>query len=934
MDEASVPGLGDFVVARRLAMGLSQQELARLARVSIGTLRDLEQGRTQQPRASFLARVATALATDLPSPQLFAREGGPDGLWIQVIGPLRAWRHGQALALGPPQQRLVLGLLAARAGTEVLCRELVEALWGDAPPAAAVNQVQAYVGRLRQILDTGRGQRDPDGVLVSTGNSYRLQVDPAQLDWFAFRARVARARSATSPRAACEHYEEALALRNGEPLADLSRLSDSTPVVVLRRELGQVVGEYANVALAADRTDRALPYMWDWVGREPLNEDAHALLMRVLVAQAQSATALRVYDELRDRLETQLAIRPDARLSELYAQVLRARKTGEETPSAWTGEPGAAGAGPVPRQLPAPVRGFVGRADQLATLSELLAEPDPAGGRTVVISAIDGAAGIGKSALAVHWAHQVVDHFPDGQLYVDLRGFDPTAAPLSTAEAIRGFLDALHVPAERRPAGVRAQVALYRDLLVDRRVLVVLDNARDSAQVRPLLPANPGCMALVTSRRRLTSLATGEGAVPVTVNLLNDVDARQLLSMRLGPTRMAAEVEVIDELLRRCAGLPLALTIAAARGSASPRLPIAALVAQLRDNRQQLDALSTGEPRSDLRSLFHSSYLHVRPTARRLFRLLGPFAGPDISLPAAASLAGIPRPRAQAALVELCDARLLTQREPRRFVLHDLLRTYAAELAEAHETMADREAATDRGFNHYLHSLHAVDRLRYPSSHPIVSAELLPGVSPEKFIDPRRALEWCQGERGVITALLGQAAEADPDRYLSGDCWYLWLYFHLWAHPHDLAEARRVVATASRLVEDGSVDTAHPDGDIRDRHRQLVVRGQARGEDAAKAYCLFGLVRFLNRQGRNELARQFAQRALDWFRETQDRAGAALALDQLGRLHLVLGEPDRAVAAYRRALELCRELGEPMGEASAADGLGLARMRLRGLRGS
>jgi DNA-binding SARP family transcriptional activator/transcriptional regulator with XRE-family HTH domain/tetratricopeptide (TPR) repeat protein len=964
MNEAPDPDLGASVRAHRLAIRLSQQDLARLAEISVGALRDLEQGRTRRPRESVLARLDAVLGgslgvPDRASPPRVELPGqhdprpaaGTQGLWLRVLGPLGGWRDGVALTLGPPQQRAVLGMLALRAGTAVHRQELVDAVWGDDPPAAAINQVQAYVGRLRQILDAGRGHRDPDGLLLSAGTSYRLRVDAGELDWLAFRRMLAQATRYVATGdllAGSEQYEQALALWHGDPLDDIDSMRRGTAVAALRRAWSAAVAGYANVALHAGRPATVLPYLWALVEQEPLDENAHALLMRALVGSAKPAAALEVFAAIRDRLGTQLGIRPGRQLAELHVRILReelpdpgaaaspvpavdpAAGPGPGTGTGSGADPGTPD-GPLPRQLPAPVRGFVGRTAELATLTGLLlGRRDPAGGQTVVISAIDGTAGIGKTALAIHWAHQVVDRFPDGQLYVDLRGFDPTAPPPSTAEVIRGFLDALHVPAERMPAGVDAQIALYRSLLAERRMLVVLDNARDSSHVRPLLPANPQCLALVTSRRRLTSLSVAEGAHLVTIDPLRDTEARQLLSVRLGARRMADEGLVIDELVHLCAGLPLALSIAAARGSTNPNVPIGALVAQLRDSSQQLDTLSTGEAGTDLRSLFGSSYQHLSQPARRVFRLLGPLPGPEVSLPVAASLAGVGVPHARAALDELCTANLLTERAPGRFVMHDLLRTYAAELADRCDSEQERAAATGRVFNHYLNSLQAVDQLRYPQCKPIMSAVVLPGVSPEQFMDPDQALAWCQDERGAISALLGQSAAADPDGYLRGDRWYLWLYFHLWAHWHDLAEARRVVLTANGRPGEPGVPAARPGtaADGRLTYRHLVIEAQGRGEPTAAAYCLFGLMQMMSRQGRDECALSFARRALDWFATIGDRPGQALTLHQIGRFCLALDRPGEAATSCQRALSLYRELGDPVGEAAAAVGLGLAGVGL------
>jgi tetratricopeptide (TPR) repeat protein len=361
-------------------------------------------------------------------------------------------------------------------------------------------------------------------------------------------------------------------------------------------------------------------------------------------------------------------------------------------------------------------------------------------------------------------------------------------------------------------------------------------------------------------------------------------------------------------------------------------VPIAALVTQLRDTGQQLDALSTGDAASDLRTLFQSSYRHLSPPAQRLFRRLGPFPGPDISLPVAASLAGIPPRLTRVALEELCTAHLLTERAPHRYVLHDLLRTYATEQAEQHDDETSRRAATDRLFNHYLHCLRAADRLRYPGCPPILSVPLLPGVVPEEFTDPDSALAWCQGERGVLTAMLGHVAETAPEEYIDVRRWGVWLYFHLWGRGDDLAEARRVVLTATRPAGGAGVPAAELDGsrsgDTRYRYRQLVRLGQERGEHTARAYCLFGLVQILERQGRRTSARGFAELALESFQAIGDQAGVALALNQIGRLDILLDRPDEAVAVFRRTMELCRELSNEAGEASAAVGLGLAGHRL------
>jgi hypothetical protein len=347
-----------------------------------------------------------------------------------------------------------------------------------------------------------------------------------------------------------------------------------------------------------------------------------------------------------------------------------------------------------PRQLPADTAGFTGRGPELLELGRLLSQS----GRppAVVISAIAGTAGTGKTTLAVHWAHRVAGRFPDGQLYVNLRGFHPTGTPVTPAEAIRGFLDALGIPPQRIPTSLDAQAALYRSLLAERRMLIVLDNAACSEQVRPLLPASPTCLVLVTSRHHLTSLTVLEAAHPITLDLLSTTEARQLLAQRLGADRVEAEPHAVEQIITGCARLPLALAIVAARAATHPRFPLATIAVQLRQTRSRLDALTGDEPATDLRAVFSWSYHTLSAEAARLFRLAGLHPGPDISTPAVASLAGLPPPHVPPLLAELTGAHLLTEHTPGRYSLHDLLRAYATEQAHHHDSEKQHHAATTR----------------------------------------------------------------------------------------------------------------------------------------------------------------------------------------------------------------------------------------------
>jgi len=482
---------------------------------------------------------------------------------------------------------------------------------------------------------------------------------------------------------------------------------------------------------------------------------------RALLTQEQLAERAGLGVRTIRRMESSGSRRPRGDSMRLMADALGL--TGQE----WellTAAARPASAPSVPHQLPADVAGFVGRADHLARLNAVLDATARAQPTAVVISAILGTAGVGKTALAVHWAHQVRGRFPDGQLYVNLRGFGPTGRAMAPAEAVRGLLDAVGVPAARIPPGLDAQAALYRSVMDGKRVLVVLDNARDAGQVRPLLPGTPTAAVLVTSRSRLTSLVAAQGAHPLTLDLLSADEARQLLTGRLGAGPVAAEPEAVAEIVDRCARLPLALAIAAARAIQSDS-PLTTLAAELAKDGERLDALDAGDPVSEMRAVFSWSYTPLGPGAARLFRLLGLHPGPDVSTAAAASLAGIRPPQARRLLAELARASLLTERGPDRYAVHDLLRVYAADLVPACESDDQRHAAIGRLLDHYLHSAHAAVQLLEPHRDPGTPALTTPAsaVIPEHPADRDAALAWLTAEQAVLLAAVRQAGETGFD---------------------------------------------------------------------------------------------------------------------------------------------------------------------------
>lgn len=587
----------------------------------------------------------------------------------------------------------------------------------------------------------------------------------------------------------------------------------------------------------------------------------------------------------------------------------------------------------VPRQLPAGTRHFTGRDAELRALTRLLGQADGARG-TLVISAIQGTAGIGKTALAVRWAHQAASHFPDGQLYVNLRGFDPAGSAMSRAEAIRGFLDAFEVPPERIPVGLDAQVGLYRSLTAGRRVLVVLDNARDADQVRPLLPGGATCLVVVTSRNRLTGLVAAQGARPLTLDLLGDDDARALLLEHIDSERADAEPEALTEIITLCAGLPLALSIAAARAVIHPEFPLTVPAEELRNAHTDLEVFGTGDGSVDVRAVFDWSYRRLRPDAARLFRLLGIHSGPDITTAAAASLAGVPMKSARRLVSELDRTHLLQELSPGRFAFHDLLRAYARQRSTTLDTGPQRHAATGRMLDHYLHTAHAAARLLHPRRLPVALAVHREGVTPERFADLPAALAWFDHEHAVLMAAI-QVAAAEHPTHTWQLAWTLGEFFERRGHWHDNATTNES-ALSSTLKHGDRLGRAHAHRGLGRAYPWLGRYDEAR-EHFESAIDLFTEIGDPHGLGHThvELSWLFehqdlctesirnSTRALALFDALGDRTGRAAALCRTAFDHTALGNHHDAFAHCQEALGLCRELGNRRSESHALSILGV-----------
>ncbi|WP_234312069.1 BTAD domain-containing putative transcriptional regulator [Streptomyces griseus] len=631
---------------------------------------------------------------------------------FEVLGPLRVCEGGRELDLGFPQQRALLGLLLVRVGRPVPAGEMVDVLWPERPPVSAPNVVRRYVGALRRLLEPGLPPRAPGRRLLRRAGGCLLAADEDEVDLLRFRGLAKRGKRAAAtgrPEVALRHFVEALGEWRGPVAMGIpSSVREHAVFAAVERELVHTTVMAADVALLCGRTEPVLPRLRRAVELDPLNESLHARLVMALAACGLQAEALAAYEGVRRLLAEELGVSPGGELAAAHTRVLRQelRPVGlAPGPRTWTARCAESQASQVsepvvrPAQLPPDLPVFTGRQGELSSLLEVTGVAAGSAGAPATVL-IGGMAGIGKTTLAVRWAHEVADRFPDGQLLVELRGFAPSRTPVEPAEALRGMLAALGVPAGRLPGGLDALAGLYRSVLSGRRLLVLLDDASDTDQVRPLLPASPGCLTLVTSRNGLPGLVAS-GAHPLRLDLPSAADARAVLALRVGRERLAAEPAAADEIVERCGRLPLALAIVAARATARPGFPLAAIAAELRESRGSLDAFAGPVGAADARLAFASSYRCLPPESARLFRLLSLHPGPDLTPDTAAALAGLPIRAARLILDDLAEAHLVTEHAPGRYAPHDLLRVFATELAQTYDSLTDRQSARQRLSDHF-----------------------------------------------------------------------------------------------------------------------------------------------------------------------------------------------------------------------------------------
>ncbi|WP_432899057.1 AfsR/SARP family transcriptional regulator [Micromonospora matsumotoense] len=859
-------------------------------------------------------------------------------LRIAVLGPLEVERDGVTVPLGPRQAEL-LSVLVLALGRPVLAHRLVDLLWDAGAGDGAAATLRSHVSHLRRTLAPGRQGNAGEAVVTTVGTgaglAYRLDLPPDQLDAHLFEEEITQGRrlldhgDPTGFLPATELFGTALARWRGPAFANVAdrpyALSEVARLEALCRTARRGSAE---ALIALGRHSAAAGDLTGAVAQFPYDEGLRRLLALALYAEQRVDEAAEVCRQGAALLRARGMEAPQ--LQRLHTAILRREELPVATPT-----PVAARSTPPPLDLlpPNPPQ-FVGRAAELDDARRHCLAPS----RNQILL-VTGAAGVGKTSFAVRLAHLLAGDLPDGCLYVNLRGFDPGGAALSGDEALRLFLDVLQVPPEQIPSSREGRAGRYRSLLSPRRMLIVLDNARDAEQVRPLLPGTPGCAVVVTSRSQLPGLVAVEGARPITLGLLTVAEARELLATRLRDGRMAAEPGSVDGIIERCARLPLALAIVAARAAAHPGFSLTALAHELAESQGSLDGFAAGDPTTDLRSVFSWSYRALGEPAARMFRLLALHPGQDISVRAAASLVALPERQARPVVAELARAQLVVERVPGRYSCHDLLRAYAAELVESKPEEV-RRAARHRIVDHYLHSARAADGRLSPLRSTITPPPARLGVTPEAPADSGRALAWFAEEHQVLVRVVEMAGRHGFDRHVWQLASALTTFLSRRGYWEDLIVVQKhALAAADRAGEPAAAAQAHRDVAAAYSETGRLPSARAHLESAlallaeqadqvGQAQTLLTLSWVSEKEGDQATALGHDQVALRLFRAAGHEAGEARALNAVGWDHAVLGEHRETVRYCQRALVLQRRLGDALGEANSWDTLGYAHHHL------
>jgi DNA-binding SARP family transcriptional activator/tetratricopeptide (TPR) repeat protein len=843
---------------------------------------------------------------------------------FRVLGPLQAVSNGRRLRLGGPRQRAVLAALLSDPNRTLSRSRLIELVWDEPTPSAEAN-LRSYLSKLRTVLE----EPGDDTPRILSDQGFRLRVEPGELDLWDFDRHAERARRACGEGRtadAATEFAHAMALVRGEAYQDVVAGSRFEGLrAALQEHLDQVTEQHIDLNMDLGAHTELVGQLRTLLAQRPLREHLAAQLMLALARSGRRGEALAVYRDTRAVLVETLGTEPDRELQEVHHRVLTGRVAAEAAPA-----PAAPAMSPVDL-LPFDLRVFTGRETELRRLDTIV-ESDA----TARVAVVSGSAGMGKTALAVHWAHEVAGAFPDGRLYADLRGFGPGKTAADPGDLLRAFIEALGDAPAAVPIGLEQRAARFRSLLADKRILLVLDNARDPAQVRPLLPGAPACAVVVTSRNRLTGLIASTGALAVPLEPLAEAQARTLLAGRLGTERVEADAVAVQRIIASCSGLPLALSLVAANASSRPGDALADLADEVAGAATPLDGLGAADPATDPRTLLDWSYRQLTPEAARLFRVLAAHPGPDCTAPAAASAAGIGLRATRAGLAELVEANLLVSTPERRYGFHDLVRAFAIELAAPDE----RDAAELRFLDHYLHTAFNADRLLDPTRDPLPLAPSATGVAPECIPDADTSMRWFAAEAAALLAAVDTAAALGHDVHCWQLAWTLLNHLNRRGRWHDIVRiSERALEAATRLG-----DTAAQARALRDlgqtcarleRHTEAhsyleraLTLCERENDERGQAHAHLLLGRLWRRQQRLPEALAATRRALALFQAVGDRVGQARTLQAIGYHHNVIGEYADALPYCERAIELFRVLGDPVSEAAVRDDIATAHHHL------
>lgn len=875
---------------------------------------------------------------------------------FRLLGSVVAYRDGAPLPLGSAKQLGVLVALLWDVNSPVSVDDLVWRVWGERVPRQARNSLHSYFSRLRSVL-AGEAEIERRGL------GYELRVDRLSVDVHRFRAVAAEARARGRADDAALLFDEALGLWRGEPFPALESPWFDEARAALRTERESALLDRGDLLLELGRHARLAAELVAWADQRPWDERTAGQLMLALYRDGRRADALVRFQKVRAALADELGVGPGARLRALHEAILRedpalTAPLGGSAGQAAAGEQELGEAPVVPRQLTAAPRSFVARETELETLSDILASGD---GKAPPVSIIAGPGGVGKTYLALQWAYQHLGDFPDGQLFVDLRGFEPSVETQSPYDAMRSLLAGLGLSPKVIPADQESLIGLYRSVLADRRLLLVIDNAAAVEQVVPLLPGAAGCSVIVTSRHRLMSLVTTHDAALLALDVFDEDDARQLLSARLGERRLAVEPDAVGKLLAACGGLPLALTLAVGRALEHPEFPLTVLATELSDAGSALSALEA-DGSVGVRAVLATSYAALTAEQAAAFRLLGLIPGPDIGLAAAASLIGQPDGVTRSMLLALERCSLVQQQRPGRFRMHDLVRAYAREEAERCLAAAMRESALHRLTSFYLHTVVQASALIQPDR-PDTPLEFPPpdGCRPLRLSDADEALAWFDAE--VENVVAGQRTA--EQRSWHEMVWQFALaaqqfFTHVGHEYHGISTLDGAVVAARALGDDrtlafvhaaiavaatraGNQDAAH------DHARSAVSAAERTGDVASTMFALLSLAEahwrtgqielavatstrawrlndgqpplvrartagthawFLTLDGQYDAAREMAELSMDLYGRLGNQRRTNALVNTLGYIARMTGEPEKAIGYFERSLSLSSAISD------------------------